>query len=53
MAPKRKRPRTALERMSDKRPLKEIRKDLHQMVLEAEGAIDPKPAKRKRWHALK
>jgi hypothetical protein len=48
MAPKRKRPKTALEKMSDKKLLKEIRKDLHTLVLEAEGAIALKSKKRKR-----
>lgn len=47
MAPKRKKQKTALEKMSDKRLLKEIRKDLHTMVLEAEGAIAQKSKKRK------
>jgi hypothetical protein len=47
MAPKQKKPKTALEKMSDKRLLKEIRKDLHTMVIEAEGAIALKPKKRK------
>jgi hypothetical protein len=47
MAPKRKRPKTELEKMSDKRLLREIRKDLHTMVLEAEGAIASKSKKRK------
>ena len=48
MAPKkRKRPKTALEKMSDKRLLESIRKDLHTLVLEAEGAVAPKPKKRK------
>ena len=48
MAPTRhKRPKTAQEQMRGKRPLKEIRKDLHTLVLEAEGAIALKPNKRK------
>ncbi len=48
MAPKRKKkPKTALEKMSDKKLLKEIRKDLHTMVLEAEGAIALKSKKDK------
>ncbi len=48
MAPKRKkREKTALEKMSDKQLLKSIRKDLHTMVLEAEGAIALKSKKGK------
>jgi hypothetical protein len=49
MAPKRKKTKekTALERMSDKKLIKSIRKDLHTMVLEAEGAIALKPKKLK------
>ena len=48
MAPKkRKRPKTALEKVSDKQLLKSIRKDLHTMVLEAEGAIVLKSKKSK------
>ncbi|MGH9684858.1 MAG: hypothetical protein ACRD4S_14750 [Candidatus Acidiferrales bacterium] len=47
MAPRRKRPKTELEKMSDKKLLKEIRKDLHTMILEAEGAIALKSKKRK------
>ena len=47
MAPKRKKLKTALEKMSDKQLLKSIRKDLHTMVLEAEGAIALKSKKRK------
>jgi hypothetical protein len=47
MTPKRKRKKTALEKMSDKKLLKEIRKDLHTMVLEAEGAIALKTKKGK------
>ncbi len=49
MSPKRKKmSKTPLERMSTKRLVREIRKDLHTMVLEAEGAIALKPSKRKR-----
>ena len=48
MAPKkRKRPKTELEKMSDKQLLESIRKDLHTRILEAEGAITLKPKKRK------
>jgi len=47
MAPKRKKTKSALEKMSDKKLLKEIRKDLHTMVLEAEGTIALKSKKRK------
>ena len=47
MAPKRKKLKTPLEKMSDKKLLKEIRKDLHAMALEAEGAIGLKSKKRK------
>jgi hypothetical protein len=47
MAPKRrKKPKTALEKMSDKRLLKEIREDLH-ALLDAESAMTAKPKKRK------
>jgi hypothetical protein len=49
MTPKRKKkPKTALEKMSDKRLLEGIRKDLHTMVLEAEGAIALKSKKGRR-----
>ena len=49
MSPKRKKKLTTpLERMSTAKLVKDIRKDLHTMVLEAEGAIALKPAKRKR-----
>jgi hypothetical protein len=45
---KRKKPKTALEKMSDKQLLKSIRKDLHTMVIEAEAALLDKPKKSKR-----
>lgn len=48
MAPKkRKRTKTALEKMSDQKLLRSIKKDLHTLILEAEGAIVPKSKKRK------
>jgi len=48
MAPKkRKKPQTALEKVSTKTLLRSIRKNLHTMVLEAEGAAALKPKKRK------
>ena len=48
MAPKRKkREKTALEKLSDKQLLKSIRKDLHTMAIEAEAALLDKPKKRK------
>ncbi len=49
MAPKRrKKPKTALEKMNDKRLLKEIRRDLHSLILDAESAIAAKPKKGKK-----
>jgi len=47
MTPKKKRPQTALEKMSDKKLMKEIRRDLHTMVLEAEARLAQKPKKHK------
>jgi len=48
MAPKKRRKtQTALERVGTKTLLRSIRKNLHTMVLEAEGAIVLKPKKRK------
>jgi hypothetical protein len=49
MPPKRKkREKTELEKMPTRKLVASIRKDLHQLVLEAEGGIDPKPLKSKR-----
>ena len=49
MSPKRrKKLKTELEKMSTKTLVRDIRRDLHAMVLEAEGAIAPTPSKRKR-----
>lgn len=49
MSPKRKKKlKTPLERMSTEKLVQDIRKDLHTLVLEAEGAAALKPAKRKR-----
>jgi hypothetical protein len=49
MAPRRKkRPKTDLEKMSTRELISSIRKDLHSMVLEAEGAIVLKPKKQKK-----
>ena len=45
---KRKRGKTALEKMSHKQLLVSLRKDLHTLVLEAEGATVQKRKKRKR-----
>lgn len=47
MPPKKKREKTELEKVPTKTLLKSIRKDLHTMVLEAEGAI-AKPKKSKK-----
>lgn len=47
MSPKSKKPKTALEKMSTRKLVADIRKDLHTMVLEAEGAVARKPKKRK------
>ncbi|MGB2625118.1 MAG: hypothetical protein WA857_15010 [Candidatus Acidiferrum sp.] len=48
MPPKRKkREKTELEKMSTRKLVASIRKDLHTMVLEAEAAIDRKPKKDK------
>ena len=48
MAPKkRKQPKTALEKMSDKQLLRSIKKDLHTLILESEGATVPKSKKHK------
>jgi len=43
MAPKRKKTKALVEKADGKRLIKEIRKDLHSMVLEAEGAIALRP----------
>jgi len=49
MSPKRrKRPKTELEKMPTRKLVASIRKDLHALVLEAEGAIAATPSKRKR-----
>ena len=49
MAPKRKkRPKTELEKMSTRKLVASIRKDLHTMVLEAEGAVAIKPKKQRK-----
>lgn len=49
MSPKRKKKlKTDLEKMSTRKLLSDIRKDLHTMVLEAEGAAALKSKKRKR-----
>jgi hypothetical protein len=48
MALKRKKPKTTSTKMSDKHLPKEPRKDLHTMVLEAEGALALKSKKRGR-----
>ncbi len=48
MAPKkRKRPQTALEKVSTKKLLASIRKDLHTLAIESEAALLDKPKKRK------
>ncbi len=48
MAPKRKkREKTALEKLSDKTLLRSIKKDLHTLILEAEGVTVRKPKKGK------
>jgi len=49
MAAKRKnKPKTELEKIPVRKLLADVRKDLHTMVLQAEGAIALKPKKRKR-----
>jgi hypothetical protein len=46
--PPKKKEKTALEKMSDRKLLREIRKDLHTLVLQAEASSAPaKPKKRK------
>jgi hypothetical protein len=48
MAPKRKKRKTGRGKMSEKSAPKELRKDLHTMVLEAEGALVLKSKKLER-----